>query len=59
VSQPVSVNYAPTQPIGQNVRSPQRLPVSDRQPEVVPQASPPIDSVKAKGEMATSVTARM
>jgi hypothetical protein len=57
VPQPVSVedDYAPTQPIGQKVCSPQKLPTSDHQPEVVPRASPPIDSVKAKGEMATSV----
>ena len=55
MSQPVSVDYAPTQPIGQKVRSPPRLPASDRQPEVIRQASPPVDSVKAKGEIVTSV----
>lgn len=56
VSQPVSVDYAPAQLIDQNARSPETLPVSsDHQPEVVPQPTPPVNSVKSKGEMATSI----
>ena len=56
VSQTVSVDYAPTQLIDQNARSPETLPVPfDHQPEVVPQPTPPVNPLKSKGEMATSI----
>ncbi len=54
------VDHVPTQLIDvdeQNVRQTQTPPISssDHQPEVVPRPSFPVDTVKAKGEMATSV----
>jgi hypothetical protein len=44
--------------IDQNARQPRTLPVSlsDHQPEVIPRASSPVDMVKAKGEITTSVS---
>jgi hypothetical protein len=58
-SQPVSADHMQMEPIdsGQNVHQPQTLPVSssDHQPEVVPRLSAPVDTVKAKAEIATSV----
>ncbi len=57
VSQPVFADHALMLPIDQNHHQPQTLPVSssDRQSEV-PRPSSPVDTAKAKGEMATSVT---
>jgi hypothetical protein len=57
-SQPVSADHMQMEPIDQNVHQPQTLPVSssDHQPEVVPRPSSPVDTVKAKGEIATSVS---
>jgi len=58
LSQPVSADHMQMEPIDQNVHQPQTLPVSssDHQPEVVPRPSSPVDTVKAKGEIATSVS---
>jgi hypothetical protein len=55
-SQPVSADHVQMQPIDQSVHQPRTLPVSssDHQPEVIPRPSSPDDTVKAKGEMATS-----
>jgi hypothetical protein len=60
LSQPVSADHVQMQLIDQNVHQAQTLPVSssDHQPEVVPRPSSPVDTVKAKGEMATSVSDR-
>lgn len=59
LSQHVSADHVQTQPIDQNLHQPQpqTLPASssDHQPEVVPRPSSPVDTVKAKGEIATSV----
>jgi hypothetical protein len=57
VSQPVGADRAPTQLIDQNVRRPPTRPTSssDHQPEAVPRPTAPVDSVKVKGEPATSV----
>jgi hypothetical protein len=58
MSHPVSADHAQMQPIDQNAHPSQTLPVSlsDHQPEVVPQPSAPVDTVKAKGETATPVS---
>jgi hypothetical protein len=58
LSQPVSADHVQMQPIDQNVHQPQTLPVSspDRQLEVIPRPSSPVDGVKAKGETATPVS---
>jgi hypothetical protein len=56
--QPVSADHIQMEPIDQNVHQPQTLPSSsssDHQPEVVPRPSSPVNTVKAKGEIATSV----
>ena len=59
-SQPVSVDHMQMESIDRNVHQPQTLPVSssDHQPEVVPRPSSFVDTVKAKGEIATSVSDR-
>jgi hypothetical protein len=58
LSQPVSVDHVQMQAIDKNAHQPQTLPVSspNHQPEVVPPSSSPVDTVKAKGEMATRVS---
>ena len=55
LSQPVSTDHM--QPINQNSHQPQTLSVSssNHQPDVVPRSSS-VDTVKAKGEMATQVS---
>jgi hypothetical protein len=54
LSQLVSADHVQMQPIDQKA---QTVPVSssDHQPEVVPLPSSAVDTVKAKGEMATSI----
>jgi hypothetical protein len=56
--QPVSADHVQMQSINQSAHQPQTLPVSssNQQPEVVPRSSSPVDTDKAKGEMATRVS---
>lgn len=58
--QTVSPDHVQMQLIGQNVHQPQTQPVSlsDHQPEIVPRPSSPVNTVKAKGEIATYLTRR-
>ena len=58
LSQPVSADHIQVRPVDKNVHQPEVLPAlsSDHQPEVVPRPSSPVDTVKAKGEMAAFVS---
>jgi len=55
---PVSVDHVQAQTIDQNVQTHTPVSSSDHQSEVVPRPSAPVDTVKAKGEMATFVSDR-
>lgn len=58
LSQPISADHIQLRAFDKNVHQPEVLPASSsvHQPEVVPRLSSPVDTVKAKGEMATFVS---